>query len=56
MIPSTTSGVVSNFSMWRPWNSHLTRRFFTFWVLIWFSLLKRQPLYVPEYISQLPGS
>jgi hypothetical protein len=34
MMPSTTSGVVSNFSMWRPWNSHFTRRFFTFCAVI----------------------
>src|SRR6516162_1822603 len=56
MIPSTTNGVVSNFSTCLPWNNHLTRRFFTLAVVIWFRGLKRQLLYVCEYISQLPGS
>ena len=44
IMPFTTRGVVSNFSMCLPWNSHLTRRFFTFAVVIWFRLLKRQLL------------
>ena len=34
----------------------LHRRFFTFCAVIWLSLLNRHPLYVLEYISQLPGS
>ena len=34
MTPSTTSGVVSNFSWCRPWKSHFTCRRFTFSVLI----------------------
>ena len=44
IMPFTTRGVVSNFSMCLPWNSHLTRRFFTLAVVIWFRLLKRQLL------------
>src|SRR5262245_28244519 len=56
MMPFTTRGVVSNFSTVLRWNRHLTRRFLTLAVVVWFMLVKRQLMYVCEYLSQLTGS
>ena len=52
MIPSSTSGVASNFSSERTWKTHCCSRFLTFSGVICESALWRWLIIVPEYVSQ----